>query len=370
MTKNEREEDSMTIGEKIKQLRQKNNITQEKLAEYLNITYQSISKWENNNALPDISLVVPLANFFGVSIDELFDRDAEIQSAEIAEYDKKALRLANQGFIAERIALWREAVQKYPRNFHCLRSLANALFGTMYSAGFEKEQERNAKELIAICERILKDCTENNIRNSAIQLLVYTYSNRCLSIKDEKKAVEYANMAGNLYTCRNVLLGQAYYTEEGEKKALAQQHQNNLAFMDMLSRNIYLGDYASPEEVIFACETAIKLWTTLIYDGNFLFYHCRMREIYCRLAKNHAKLYHRNETLESLKNALEHAQKNDGLPVGEQPFTSAFVSLATSDKSKSSKNYKESETELVFQELKSNVFDFLRDDIEFLELSK
>ena len=35
----------MTIGEKIKQLRQQNGITQEKLAEYLNITYQSVSKW-------------------------------------------------------------------------------------------------------------------------------------------------------------------------------------------------------------------------------------------------------------------------------------------------------------------------------------
>lgn len=38
----------MTIGEKIKYLRQKNDVTQEKLAEYLNITYQSVSKWEHN----------------------------------------------------------------------------------------------------------------------------------------------------------------------------------------------------------------------------------------------------------------------------------------------------------------------------------
>ena len=50
----------MTLGEKIKELRQKNNVTQEKLAEYLNITCQSISKWENNNALPDISLTIPV----------------------------------------------------------------------------------------------------------------------------------------------------------------------------------------------------------------------------------------------------------------------------------------------------------------------
>jgi DNA-binding XRE family transcriptional regulator len=47
-------------------------VTQEKLAEALNISYQAVSKWENNAALPDLSLVVPLANFFGAPIDELF----------------------------------------------------------------------------------------------------------------------------------------------------------------------------------------------------------------------------------------------------------------------------------------------------------
>ena len=60
---------SMTIGEKIRELRKKNNITQEALAEALKISFQSVSKWENNTAMPDISMVVPIANFFGVTTD-------------------------------------------------------------------------------------------------------------------------------------------------------------------------------------------------------------------------------------------------------------------------------------------------------------
>ena len=67
---------SMTIGEKIRELRKKNNITQEALAEALKISFQSVSKWENNTAMPDISMVVPIANFFGITTDELFDRGA------------------------------------------------------------------------------------------------------------------------------------------------------------------------------------------------------------------------------------------------------------------------------------------------------
>ena len=114
----------MTIGEKIKSLRQKNNVTQEKLAEYLNISYQSVSKWENNNAMPDISLVIPIANFFGVTIDELFDHDVDMQNADVDEYVKRDLELAHKGYISERIDLWREASYKYPRNSHCLMKLA------------------------------------------------------------------------------------------------------------------------------------------------------------------------------------------------------------------------------------------------------
>ena len=61
----------LKIGEKIKELRKAQNITQEKLAEYLNISYQAISKWENGLALPDITLIPSLSNFFGVSADYL-----------------------------------------------------------------------------------------------------------------------------------------------------------------------------------------------------------------------------------------------------------------------------------------------------------
>ena len=65
----------MTIGEKIKFLRQKNDITQEKLAEYLNISYQSISKWENDTTMPDIMLLPVIAGIFDVTVDTLFSID-------------------------------------------------------------------------------------------------------------------------------------------------------------------------------------------------------------------------------------------------------------------------------------------------------
>ncbi len=61
-----------SIGQTIKKLRKEHNLTQEELAEQLNVTAQAVSKWENETGLPDISQVVPLANVFGVPTNVLF----------------------------------------------------------------------------------------------------------------------------------------------------------------------------------------------------------------------------------------------------------------------------------------------------------
>ena len=60
------------IGKFIAQCRKEKNLTQEQLAEILNTTNKSISKWENGYCLPDSSLYEPLCNVLEISINELF----------------------------------------------------------------------------------------------------------------------------------------------------------------------------------------------------------------------------------------------------------------------------------------------------------
>ena len=67
----------MELGKKIKQLRFKAGLTQEQLADKLGIGAQSVSKWENAVAMPDITTLPLLAEIFGVSIDDLFDLTTE-----------------------------------------------------------------------------------------------------------------------------------------------------------------------------------------------------------------------------------------------------------------------------------------------------
>ena len=71
----------MTIGNNIKQLRQQKNLTQDQVAEKLGVSYQAVSKWENNANTPDIALLPRIADLFGVTIDALFSDSIADHSA-------------------------------------------------------------------------------------------------------------------------------------------------------------------------------------------------------------------------------------------------------------------------------------------------
>lgn len=68
---------NIKINENIKRLRKEKGITQEVLAEVCNVSYVAVSKWENGESYPDMTLLMPLAHYFGVSIDELLGYDSE-----------------------------------------------------------------------------------------------------------------------------------------------------------------------------------------------------------------------------------------------------------------------------------------------------
>ena len=63
--------DPKKVGEFIKELRKKNNLTQEQFAKKYRVTYQAVSKWENGNNLPDVTLLQKISNDFNVSMDDL-----------------------------------------------------------------------------------------------------------------------------------------------------------------------------------------------------------------------------------------------------------------------------------------------------------
>ena len=68
--------DQYVTGAVIKELREKHNLTQAELAEKLNVSDKTISKWETAKGYPDISLLEPIAKVFGISVTELISGNA------------------------------------------------------------------------------------------------------------------------------------------------------------------------------------------------------------------------------------------------------------------------------------------------------
>ena len=83
----------LMIGSQIKKFRQERKLTQEELGSLLGISFQAISKWENNLAYPDITLLPRLAQVFEVSMDELFACNLKNIQDEIESYVEWSYRL-------------------------------------------------------------------------------------------------------------------------------------------------------------------------------------------------------------------------------------------------------------------------------------
>ncbi|WP_347283950.1 helix-turn-helix domain-containing protein [Lactobacillus taiwanensis] len=110
----------MRLGQKITELRKKNNLSQEALAEKMNVSRQAVSKWESDQSIPDIEKIVNLSELFGVTTDYLLKSGApsfEIKTVDIPAEDKLPI-------------LPDELVQKYlstAKKSSQLRALAIAL---------------------------------------------------------------------------------------------------------------------------------------------------------------------------------------------------------------------------------------------------
>lgn len=81
-----------TLGHNIAYLRKIKGITQENLAEMLQVSAQAVSKWENNISCPDILLLKPIANLFGVTVDQLLSAE-EPKNLKNIQVANKILRI-------------------------------------------------------------------------------------------------------------------------------------------------------------------------------------------------------------------------------------------------------------------------------------
>ncbi len=186
----------VNIGQKIKDLRKLTGRKQEDLAAALGVTPQAVSRWEANGGYPDTEMIPSIANYFHITIDELFgynnDRDRIIR-----EYNDKAQWLINNNDdMTECIALMRRGLEEFPDRADFKTKLACAL----HKQGWKKKGEAPNifwEEAAELYEELLP------YDQSCIIPLISIYS--CLG--EHKKAEKKASEQPDLELCRQVLLG-------------------------------------------------------------------------------------------------------------------------------------------------------------------
>lgn len=81
----------MNLGEKLFELRKTKNLTQDEVAEKLNVTRQTVSKWETNQSSPDFDKIVPICELFEIGVEELLTGKKEEKQDENEEQEEKVL---------------------------------------------------------------------------------------------------------------------------------------------------------------------------------------------------------------------------------------------------------------------------------------
>lgn len=296
---------TLKIGEKIKQLRKKADVTQEKFAEYLGVTFQAVSRWESGICYPDIEIVPSIANFFNVTTDELLGVDIMYKQEKRDETFAKLYEKQSKGLIDECIEMTRTAINEFPNDYELLAHLAFLL----------GKKDETMKEAISINERILADCTDDQIRYGVMQKLAYHYN---LTGEKEKAIHTAKKLPSTPVTC-DMLLRHIY---DGEEKIL--QLQSNIPyFCDYITSDIV--DFARAKyyddknddvtkQRIKLYKKAINIYEIIYEDGDYGFYNERMSDLYLRTASNYIILNDFDNAFDYLEKAMDYAIAFDTLP--------------------------------------------------------
>lgn len=203
---------NIKISENIKRLRKAKKITQEGLAEIFNVTPAAVSKWENNETYPDITLLFPLSHFFGVSIDELMGYDymlIEVEIKKVKEEIHNAWYVNNDWDKAKELTI--TARTAYPNDYEIM---VNYLFFTTggMADNDPKVLIQNEKEINKVCDLILEGCNAENYRLDAIN-----YKAKVLYAKgDRQGALELLNNFPSFYHSNGQKIEQLY--QKGTKE--------------------------------------------------------------------------------------------------------------------------------------------------------
>jgi transcriptional regulator with XRE-family HTH domain len=320
----------LNLGTKIRQLRHRDGRTQETLAEVLGVTSQAVSRWESGGSYPDIEIMPAIANYFGVTIDELFgyqnDREAKIDTIiqKVAAFDIQ--HDTDDQWVEECLSLLRAGLAEFPTNERLLITLADTLWeagwrrntgGSFYDTdgyihySYDREKtNQHWAEARKICEYLLENATDHTIYSRAIAILIPLLRN----YGETDKAIFYAKQMPGLQESQEYLLTEATDGKLGAEYIASFLIKTAKEFSEQLVNSIISNNkHFDSDHPIHQITAAIALFDQICDDGNIECYHEFVSKLYLYLSALQWHRGYRDSAFDSLNQALSHAQAYESL---------------------------------------------------------
>jgi len=358
----------LLIGENLKRMRREKDITQEQLAEMLGVSYQSVSRWENNSCYPDMELLPTIASFFETTVDKLLGMNETIEKERTDAYLSRFQAAISHGDVEACIRIAREGVAEYPNNFVLLNKLMYALFIAGDADGnipeWKENMIKNDAEITALGERIMKYCPDQNIRLEATGRLAF---NHCEMGRKE--------------------IGRAIYEtlppQDFCKEAQIWRGLNDDEKLPFIRERIYKGYsalcaglYAVAEAELISDEELIKVYEkrlaldNLIYDGQYPNADWGTANTHYNMAKTYARMKQPEKMFEQLRIAVKSACGFDARPES-YPVSCLLLGERTWKRTDFETGDSRPLREIMREKwLASSDFDGVRDSSEFKEIVK
>ena len=306
----------LLIGDVIKCLRRKKDITQEELSEILGVSCQSVSRWENNACYPDIELLPTIANFFGITVDNLLGVNEVMEAKKVEKYLSDFQDAISCGNIEECVRIARAGVAEYPNNYVLLDKLMYALFVSGDDDGnipnWAENQKKYDAEITSIGERIMKYCPDQDIRLQATARLAF---NHCEMGRKEIGRTIYETLPSQEFCKESQIWG-------------ALRDDEKLPFLhdkikkDYESLKTYIGILAtsgciSDKESICVIQKVFEL-EKLVFDGKELMANWKKAKLHYDIAKCYVRIGETGTAIEHLKVAADAAIEFDHRPETEK----------------------------------------------------
>ena len=243
----------VTLGDNIRKARKKMGLTQEEVASVIGVTSQAVSRWESGSGMPDISLLVPLAQTLSVSIDSLFGYEQQERSEttyiELSREFEKIEERSDTPIeaILTKLDVLEQKADLMPGNCiyaACYVETVAALSRHLYDKRAQKEWQAKRNRAVRLGTQVIRSCQENEWVERTHYALAFVY----MADKDFESSREHIMCLPSVDSnrLRESILAQLTYAEKGVDE-----------MKDISEFNLQKFARAMNKEVLYAAETLI-----------------------------------------------------------------------------------------------------------------